>query len=341
MPYIPAITVTPQSSAYLIDISRSRWIMSFQKVRKIMKGTDDCIRKLRVLCTLRENEPMRNYTSFHSGGPAEILITPKECRFIPEILGIIESSGRRCTVIGGGTNLLVSDRGIEGVVLMIREDDAAPARLCIADGIVYADASVTKERFIGFALEHGFCGMEFMAGIPGCMGGGIIMNAGTYMGWFGDILKSVDIAEPNGGVRTIGVTPEMSCYRKLDIPAGAVVIGGRFALKEASDIDEPGRIVAGVLEDRRKKHPLQFPSAGSVFKNPEGHSSWKLIDDSGLKGFRIGGARVSELHTNFIINEKNATSSDIYELIRHVQRTVSEKAGIQLETEVRMIGAFS
>ncbi|MBN1532695.1 MAG: UDP-N-acetylmuramate dehydrogenase [Spirochaetes bacterium] len=305
-----------------------------------MKTIYDLKMELREFGEVCEQEPMCRHTSFRTGGPAELLIVPRNGGAIPEILRIAGTSGRPLTVIGGCSNLLVSDGGIEGIVVMIREDDSMPGTLELAGIDIRADAAVSKERFIRFALEKGLAGMEFMAGIPGCLGGGIIMNAGTSMGWFADILRSIDIVDEGGGCRTLAVTSEMSSYRRMMIPGGAVVTGGLFRLRRAEDPGEPRRIIQEVLEDRKRKHPLQFPSAGSVFKNPEGHSSWKLIDEAGLKGATVGGAQVSELHTNFIINAGSATSGDIYELIRHVQSRVREKFGILLETEVRTVGEF-
>ena len=179
-----------------------------------------------------------------------------------------------------------------------------------------------------------------MAGIPGCIGGGIMMNAGTFMGSFADILVDADIVDPEGNSRTVKINRSMSSYRKMNIDGGAVVTGARFRLERTDDAGRVRARVAEILSDRKAKHPLEYPSAGSVFKNPEGHSSWKLIDEAGLKGARVGGAAVSTLHTNFIINLDNATSRDVRALIDLVRETVQVKFGIELETEVKMIGSF-
>lgn len=288
-----------------------------------------------------ENEPMRGYTTFRTGGPADVLVMPNDNRCVARIVSFTREARVPLTIIGGGSNLLVGDRGIPGIVMRLCEDTAHPAAMSVLDdGIVYADAIAGKDRFIEYAISSGFGGVEFMAGIPGCVGGGIMMNAGTFMGSFADILIDVDIVDAGGAARTVKIDRSMSSYRHMDIDRGAIVTGARFQLERTDDSGGVRARVAEILADRKGKHPLDYPSAGSVFKNPKGHSSWKLIDEAGLKGARIGGAAVSTLHTNFIINADNATSRDIRALIELVRETVGNKFGIELETEVKMIGSF-
>jgi len=288
-----------------------------------------------------EHEPLKGHSTFRTGGPADVLVMPSDNRSVARIVSVAREARVPLTVIGGGSNLLVGDRGIAGIVMRLCEDDARPAVISVLDdGSVYTDAIAGKDRFIEFAITSGFGSVEFMAGIPGCMGGGIMMNAGTYMGSFVDILIDADIVDAEGNARTVKIDRSMSSYRHMNIDAGAIVTGARFRLARTED---PGRVrerVEDILADRKGKHPLEYPSAGSVFKNPDGHSSWKLIDEAGLKGARIGGAAVSTLHTNFIINIDNATSRDVRELIDLVRETVQKKFGIELETEVKMIGSF-
>jgi UDP-N-acetylmuramate dehydrogenase len=287
------------------------------------------------------NEPLKGYTTFRTGGPAEVLVMPKDNRSVAGIVAIAREARLPLTVIGGGSNLLVGDRGIAGIVMRLCEDDARPAVMSVLeDGSLYADAIAGKDRFVEYAVSSGFGGVEFMAGIPGCVGGGIMMNAGTFMGSFVDILTDVYIVDTEGNNRTVKIERSMSSYRHMDIDRGAIVTGARFRLERTDDAGRVRGRLAEILADRKGKHPLDYPSAGSVFKNPEGHSSWKLIDDAGLKGARLGGAAVSTLHTNFIINIDNATSRDVRALIDHVRETVREKFGIELETEVKMIGSF-
>jgi UDP-N-acetylmuramate dehydrogenase len=288
-----------------------------------------------------EHEPMKHYTSFRTGGPADLLVMPSGNRAVAYIVSAVRDAGLPLTIIGGGSNLLVSDQGIRGVVLRLCEDDRRQAVFSVLeDGLVYADSIASKERFIDFVVAAGFRGVEFMAGIPGCVGGGIMMNAGTFMGSFADILVEIDIVDASGSARTMKMDRSMSSYRTMNIDGGAVVTGARFRLERTDDAAPVRSRIAEILADRRGKHPLDYPSAGSVFKNPEGHSSWKLIDEAGLKGKRVGGAAVSTLHTNFIINADNATSGDIRALIDLVRGTVQAKFGIGLEAEVKMIGSF-
>ncbi len=285
--------------------------------------------------------PLCRYTTYRTGGSADLLVEPRSRDDVPGIVTIAREEGIPLTVIGGASNLLVGDGGIEGIILRLCEegDRRAEIRL-LTDGAVYCGATASKERFVDFAVGAGLCGIEFMAGIPGCIGGGVMMNAGTSDGAFQDILVGVDIVTPEGETRALDLDRSMFSYRNVDIGEGSIVTGARFRLETAED---PGRVrarIEDILAGRRAKHPLEYPSAGSVFKNPPGHSSWKLIDDAGLKGKSIGGASVSELHTNFIINRGGATSRDILDLIHCVQETVLARFGVTLETEIKMIGVF-
>ncbi|OHD64380.1 MAG: UDP-N-acetylenolpyruvoylglucosamine reductase [Spirochaetes bacterium RBG_13_51_14] len=299
------------------------------------------IEALSELGQVKESEPLMHYTTYRTGGPADAIVFPWNNGCVPKVVRIAAEYGLPLMVIGGGSNLLVGDKGITGIVMRLCEDDSRRADISVLeDGYVYADAIASKQSFLDFAVSAGFGGAEFMAGIPGCLGGGIIMNAGTSEGMFVDILKDVDIVDYAGDERTQVIDKAMTSYRTMNIGSGNIITGARFRLARGYDITDMRRRIDEILADRRKKHPLDFPSAGSVFKNPEGYSSWKLIDEAGLKGTRIGGACVSDLHTNFIINADNATSQDIKNLVDLVRETVYKKFGITLETEVKMIGTF-
>ena len=289
----------------------------------------------------KKNEPLKNYTTYRTGGPADVIVFPRKNDSVSHIVKIAGEGEVPLTVIGGGSNLLVGDKGIEGIVMRLCEDDSRrPEMTVLEDGTLYADAIGSKENFIAFAAASGFSGMEFMAGIPGCIGGGILMNAGTHMGTFVDIVKDIDIVDAAGALRTLATDKAMSSYRKMNIGEGNIITGARFRLSRADNPDEVRNRIEEILADRRAKHPLNYPSAGSVFKNPEGYSSWKLINDAGLKGATVGGACVSDLHTNFIINVNHATSQDIKDLINLARDTVRKKFGIELEPEIKMIGVF-
>ncbi len=287
------------------------------------------------------DEPMAKHTTYTTGGPADYFFIPKDPVCLGEVRDAATKEGLPFTVIGGGSNLLISDEGIHGVVVALSGEGESGIQIVGNDEhILYVDARVDKKAFLEFALRRSLCGMEFMAGLPGCIGGGIAMNAGTNMGWFSDILGRVRIIDKDGQVREQDMSDGMISYRGLKFDRGTIILGGYFRLRKAESSERPVRLVAEIIRDRENKHPLEYPSAGSVFKNPEGHASWKLINDAGLRGFQIGGAKISEKHTNFIINTGSATSSDIYRLIRHVQEEVEKKFGVHLEPEVRMLGEF-
>ncbi len=307
-----------------------------------MKIISDTIKKeLNRFGILKTDEPMSRYTSYKTGGNADIIIWPENFDSLGKIVRLSEEFGMSVTVLGGCSNLLVSDSGIRGITIMLNSMSDIKGRLSVEnDGLIYSDAIVNKNEFLGFCVDSGYEGMEFLAGIPGCVGGGIFMNAGTVHGSFADILVSIASMDREGEVTRYKISKDMSGYRTMGLPDNTIVLGGYFNLKKTNN---PGMVLSKIDEivaDRKVKHPLDYPSAGSVFKNPAGHQSWKLIDDAGLKGRKVGGAAVSELHTNFIINTGSAASSDIFNLIKLIRETVYSKFQITLETEIKMIGEF-
>jgi UDP-N-acetylmuramate dehydrogenase len=298
------------------------------------------IEELQDAARIIPGAPLSDYTTFKTGGPADVLVFPRGPEQVSAVLKIVRESATPCIVIGGGSNLLVSDSGVRGIVMRLCDDDASAVIEESAGGMVYVDASVKKSRFIDFCINRGYGGVEFMAGIPGVMGGGIVMNAGTTMGNFASIAAEIDCVTEQGDPVTIPMSEDMASYRKLALPGNSVVIGARCRMLREDDPSRLKKLVDEVILDREAKHPLDYPSAGSVFKNPPGHASWQLIQNAGLKGRRVGGAMISEKHTNFIINAGGATSGDIKNLIDLVRETVFMTAGVELEPEVRMIGSF-
>lgn len=303
-----------------------------------IKHKETLARDLEKFGNVSTGIPLDRFTTFRTGGIADILFEPAGEEQLCDALHLLTGEGIPCTFIGGGSNLLVSDHGIRGAVIRICREDEKPL---FSNDRVYAPAWVSKEMFISFAILNSLGGIEFMAGIPGTVGGGIYMNAGTNSGCFADILSAVKIVRPGGGIETIETDSSHSLYRKNALPAGSAILGGYFRLPSSGDSASVQKCVDEIISERHIKHPMEYPSAGSVFKNPEGGSSWKLINDAGLKGFRYGGAMVSEKHTNFIINTGGATSTDIYNLVRHVQQTVFDSTGVMLETEIRLMGDFN
>ncbi len=291
---------------------------------------------------VRTDVSMKQYTTFKTGGPADILVHPSTHDDMRAIAAIASDSKIPLTVIGGGSNLLVGDGGIRGIVMRVALDDDDDKLIISSEmGTIRADARVRKSTLIQYCIRQGLSGVEFMAGIPGCLGGGIVMNAGTNMGCFADILARVRYITSEGDMIEEVINRANTGYRSMGLPEGSIVHSAVFSLVPVDNAQVVQHSVEQIIRERNEKHPVQFPSAGSVFKNPDGHASWKLINDAGLKGKSVGGAMVSDLHTNFIINTGNATSADIRNVIELVQDTVLQTYGIHLYPEVRMIGDFS
>lgn len=301
--------------------------------------SSNVINELAQYGKLYVNVPMSQFTTFKVGGPVDMLIEPNTNETIPCIVTIAQQNNIPVTVIGGGSNLVVGDKGIRGLVVRIGSSEENSGSITFHGTNVVVDARVTKKRFVEEAIEHGLAGMEFMAGIPGCIGGGVIMNAGTNRGTFADVVSHITCYSSDGKLLTIA-NESLFSYRKSMLPDGAIVICAECTLMPAKDPQEVKNTVKEIIRERKQKHPLDYPSAGSVFKNPDGHSSWKLINDAGLRGYSVGGAKVSELHTNFIINTGNATAMDIKHLVEFIQETVLKLYGIHLEPEIRFIGEF-
>ena len=272
---------------------------------------------------LRKNEPMSLHTTFRVGGPADVYAEPEDEWELRELMDTCEAAGTPYLLIGHGSNLLIGDGGFRGTVICLGK---AFSEITVDGEVITARAGALLSAVANTALEHGLTGMEFASGIPGSVGGALVMNAGAYGGEIRDILLSAEGLEL--GYRTSNITA-----------LGRTVLGASFRLKKG----DPAEIEAKMkdLNGRRKeKQPLEYPSAGSTFKRPEGYFAGKLIQDAGLKGFSIGGAQVSEKHAGFVINKGNATAKDILDLIKEVQRRVFEDAGVRLETEIRMAGEF-
>jgi len=304
------------------------------------KTTEDLIDELKAVTTVISSEPLSKHTTFKTGGFAEVFVVPSDEEEVRTIILLCNDYKVPLAKIGGGSNLLISDKGISGVVMKVSSDNGVSAITLEDDGCLKVPACLSKENFIEYSIEHGLSGLQFTAGVPGAVGGGIYMNAGTFMGSFADIMTHINYIDKFGQSKTIEVTEDFSSYRKTSLESEAVITSGIFSLYAGHDPEKLKLEFDEINKDRESKHPLDYPSAGSVFKNPEGYSSWKLIDDAGLKGFEIGGAAVSDKHTNFIINKNNASSRNILDLITHIQETVEKKFGVTLETEIRRMGEF-
>lgn len=281
------------------------------------------------------NEPMKNHTTFKVGGPADIFVMPGNTSGLLLVLQICHENNLPYFVIGNGSNLLVRDGGIRGVVISLKS--LTKIRLA-DDNRIYAQAGVMMPDLSKTALEYGLAGLEFAEGIPGSIGGGVAMNAGAYGGEIKDIFCKAKVIDKNLQLIEIDLEFMDFGYRKSVVQEQGYIVCGVTMQLAPGDKVEIAAKMADFRGRRQEKQPLEKPSAGSTFKRPPGHFAGKLIMDAGLQGFSIGGAQVSEKHCGFVINKGDATAADILELIQHVQHTVKDKFGVMLETEVKVLG---
>ena len=286
---------------------------------------------------IRQNEPMKNHTTFRVGGPADIFLTPS-AEELPAVLSVCREEQMPVTVIGNGSNLLVGDQGIRGVVICI----GFGMRGIRVDGEkIFLEAGVTLAAAAQQAAKAGLTGLEFASGIPGTFGGAVVMNAGAYGGEMKDVIVSVRVISEDGEILTLSKEELDLSYRHSVIPErGYLVIDGGLLLTREKDPDQITERMEELKKKRIEKQPLEYPSAGSTFKRPEGYFAGKLIMDAGLRGFSVGGAAVSEKHCGFVINKGNATAADICALMDEVTRIVKEKYAVTLEPEVKKVGEF-
>lgn len=285
---------------------------------------------------LRTMEPMSRYTTFRVGGPADVLVRP-DAAALPQVIRLCTEQNIPYYILGNGSNLLVGDGGIRGVVIKTERVESA---LCVQENRLLAGAGVLLSKAAAFAAQKGLCGMEFAAGIPGTIGGAVVMNAGAYGGEMKDILTQVTVLDRTGGWQVLSAEALALGYRRSCIAeCGYIVTRVEVELKPG---DETAILeYMKELRGRRiEKQPLEYPSAGSTFKRPEGYFAGKLIEDAGLRGYTVGDAQISEKHCGFVINRGAATAADIRRLIADVQDTVERKFGVRLEPEVRLVGEF-
>lgn len=313
--------------------------MSFYEALTRIAGGDAC----------RCNEPMKNYTTFRIGGEADYVVMPKDLGVLTGVLSLCAKENMPVTIVGNGSNLLVGDGGIRGVVIRIcgnmdyfevldESENSGKKQV-----LVKAGAGMLLSRFANTVSKMGYTGMEYAAGIPGTLGGGIVMNAGAYGGEIKDSLVSATVlwlSVGNTGIEEVTNEELKLGYRtsRLQSETG-IVLDATFSLEEG-DADAIQEQIRTLNQQRREKQPLEYPSAGSTFKRPEGYFAGKLIQDAGLKGFCVGGAQVSEKHSGFVINKGDATAAQVRDLIRQVDERVYEQFGVHLEPEVRMVGEF-
>ena len=284
---------------------------------------------------LLKNEPMSKHTTFRCGGPAQFFVRASNAADITAAISAAEKADAPWWIVGCGSDLLVSDAGLPGVVIEIGE---RMAHISIDGSVVHAQAGATNEAVAQAALEAELAGYEFASGIPGSVGGAAIMNAGAYDGEFKDVAVSVSCLFPDGTVHEIPAEEADWGYRhSMMSDKGLVVLGATLQLA-AGNKDEIRAKMDDLSQRRSSKQPLEMASAGSTFKRPEGYFAGKLIQDSGMQGHSVGDAQVSTKHAGFVVNTGNASAADVLQVIRDVQAAVADQFGVTLETEVRMWG---
>ena len=282
-------------------------------------------------------EPMRNHTTFRVGGPAEFFVQPKTAQEVQGLVKLCKEKEVPYYIVGNGSNLLVSDKGYEGVIIQIYKQ---MNQVKVEGAQIHAQAGALLSMIAKRALDAELTGFEFAAGIPGTLGGACVMNAGAYGGEMKDVLKSVTVLTDKGEVKTLAKEELELGYRTSVIAKkGYIVLEAVLELQKGEK--EKIQAVMDDLKERRvTKQPLEYPSAGSTFKRPEGYFAGKLIQDAGLRGFQVGGAQVSEKHCGFVINKDQATASDVMNLMNQVSDKVYEEFGVRLQPEVKRLGEF-
>lgn len=284
-----------------------------------------------------ENEPMKTRTTFRVGGEAKLLVEISSADELTKLVPYLIRMGEPYYVKGNGSNLLVGDKGYNGVILEI----ASKMNSIKVDGTkITASAGVLMSQIAKAALENSLTGFEFASGIPGTIGGGVVMNAGAYDGELKDVVTSVTVCDPDGEIYTLDNKDMEFGYRTSAIKKRPFTVLEVTIELSSGNHDDIQNKMSELNEKRRTKQPLEYPSAGSTFKRPTGYFAGKLIMDAGLRGFSIGGAAVSEKHCGFVINKGGATAADVYEVIVEVQERVKDKFDVILEPEIVFLGTF-
>lgn len=281
-----------------------------------------------------ENAMMKDHVHFKVGGPADILLLPTNKEQVIQSVKICKENNVPCFVIGNGSNLLVKDGGIRGVVIKLLD----VKNIEINNEDIIAECGVMLKDVSKAAVESSLTGIEFACGIPGSIGGAVFMNAGAYNGEMSHAIKEALVIDNEGNILTLSKDELELGYRTSKIMKdGYIVLSATLALKKGN-VKTISELVSDLTEKRESRQPLEYPSAGSTFKRPEGYFAGKLIQDAGLKGYSLGGAAVSEKHSGFVINKGNATAKDILDLIHHIQDEVKNQFEVELHTEVRIVG---
>ena len=301
--------------------------------QKVIEKFWNLLGKDRVLV----DEPMKRHTTFRIGGPADFFLLPSTVDEVRGILEICREEELPYFILGNGSNLLVSDKGYRGVIIQLYRNFS---NISVEGNEICASSGALLSQIAAAARNASLTGFEFAGGIPGTLGGAVFMNAGAYGGELKDVLKEAVVMTEQGEILTLPVEKLDMGYRTSRIKkAGYLVLEARLVL-EQGDMDKIRDITKDLTEKRVSKQPLEYPSAGSTFKRPEGYFAGKLIMDAGLRGYQVGDAQVSEKHCGFVINKGNATAADVITLIENVREKVQEQFGVTLEPEVKFLGEF-
>lgn len=283
---------------------------------------------------VKENEPMAEHCTFRCGGKADLYVVPGSMDELAGVINACRQANYPYMVIGNGSNILVRDEGYPGAII---EVNSRISRIDVIGEEIVADAGAKLSMVALTALENDLAGFEFAHGIPGNVGGAVTMNAGAYGGEMKDVIKWVKVLDGDGNVRTLQASELEMGYRTSVIAKEGMIVLQMCIGLNIGFASEIGAVMQMFMERRKAKQPLEYPSAGSTFKRPEGHFAGKLIEDAGLRGYQVGGAMVSEKHCGFVINYNHATATEILKLIQDVQLKVKEQFGVDLEPEVRII----
>ncbi len=298
-------------------------------IAKIVEELSKIIKKENIMI----DEPMKNHTSFKIGGNAKLFVSPATAEEIAFVVKYAKSNNIPYYVIGNGSNLLVGDGGFDGIIICIGKNFS---NVKVCGTVIVAQAGATLAKLASEAAKNSLAGLEFASGIPGTVGGAIVMNAGAYGGEMKDVAVKTTYIDKDLNIKTVSGSDHKFGYRTSCFKEGDIVLETEFELKCGDK-----SLIADTMNElnlrRKEKQPLDMPSAGSTFKRPEGYFAGKLVEDAGLKGFSVGGAQVSNKHCGFVVNKGNATCDDVLSLINHIKQTVKEKFDVELECEVKVL----
>ncbi|MEY8337025.1 UDP-N-acetylmuramate dehydrogenase [Lachnospiraceae bacterium 62-35] len=286
---------------------------------------------------VKRNEPMKKHTTFHVGGPADYFVSPEDEQHFLAAAALCRKEGMPCYIVGNGSNLLVSEEGFRGVMM---ETGKGLCYIREEEGLLKAGAGIFLSTLAKEALRLSLTGLEWASGIPGTLGGAVVMNAGAYGSEIRDVLVSVRVLDLDGTVKEISAEELQLGYRSSIIPSREYIMLEAALRLPSGNRDEIKAQMEELAAKRKARQPLEYPSAGSTFKRPAGYFAGKLIEDAGLRGFRVGDAQVSEKHCGFVINRGQARADEVMDLCRQVRQRVYDAFGVELELEIKCLGDF-